>query len=104
MGVKWVTMTLLGENFELGVVGSLAVEVEVVVPIDAPGFATGEAADIEAVEVACLRVKLYLGPSSFDEASRRRLVEVPLRHEVLALHVQGSYSGRRLHFEECTNE
>jgi len=71
MGLKGVVIMLLGAHLDVGVVGNLAVVVDAEAPIEELGIAAGEAADIEEVEVALLGVKLYLGPSSFSDESRR---------------------------------
>jgi len=62
---------LPGAEREIGAMGVLIVEDGVEVPLDELGIAAGEAADIEEVEVDCLFVKLYFGPSSFSDESRR---------------------------------
>ena len=62
---------LPGAEREIGAVGVLIVEDKVEVPLDELGTAAGEAADIEEVEAGCFFVKLYFGPSSFSDESRR---------------------------------
>ena len=62
---------LPGTVREVGATGVLIVEDNVEVPLDELGIAAGEAAEADEVEVDGFFVKLYFGPTSFSDESRK---------------------------------